>query len=265
MNSAENSPGKQQQDDFYDAAPLEPHLIYQGEILIDVPLFIVPFSELGNRWLILRSSKGKPIHQMLKDGETPTWMQVLDPKKSEIAWDEDGTKGDSVMGYMSKHPVVVLSQTCDVETKKFIQVAPVYPTVDDGYIGKLMRDEVVSAFWVKKHPPLWEKEMYADFEHIQAVHKSYRKKPSPHFRLAPKKVLDLQRAITRYFGRPNSFDAKKDLAPRSATYLCVGCFHFNGVATGIHVDEGKAFPVCEVCEGAAWTIQIGSLPENQSR
>ena len=28
-------------DDFYDVAPLEPHLIYQGEILADVPILSI--------------------------------------------------------------------------------------------------------------------------------------------------------------------------------------------------------------------------------
>lgn len=258
MNSTEISPGDQQENEFYDAAPLEPHLIYQGEILIDVPLFVVPFSELGSRWLLLRH-KSRPVHEATKHGITPKWVEVYDSKKTDVIWNDDGTVGDSAMGYLSKHPVIVLSQTCDVETKKFIQVAPVYPTKDDSYIGKLARDEVISAFWLKKRPPQWEVEMYVDFEHIQAVHKSYRKHPHPHFRLSPSKVLQLQRSITRYFGRPNAFDVNKDAAPRTATYLCIQCFHRDATVTKLPLKESDAFKACVRCGGTAWTIQLGSI------
>jgi hypothetical protein len=264
VNSAETSPGNhpQQNEEFYDAAPLEPHLIYQGEILLNIPLFVVPFGELGNRWLFLRH-KGIPVHQAIKKGLNPNHVHVeaLDSNKSD-PW-EDGTPiGDSVMGYLSKHPVLVLSQTCDVDTKKFIQVAPIYPTQDNNYVGKLMRDDVISAFWIRNHPPEWDAEMYADFEQIQAVHKSYRKQKlasgMSHFRLGQMRTLQLQRSITRYFGRPSGFDSNKDLAPRTATYLCLTCFHAHATVTKLDLEQNTPFVACELCGGTSWTIQLGS-------
>ena len=104
--------------------------------------------------------------------------------------------------------------------------------------------------------------MYADFEHIQAVHKSFRKQKlagkMTHFRLAPMQILRLQRATTRYFGRPSGFDSNKDLAPRTATYLCLTCFHAHGTVTKLDLEQNKPFKPCERCNGTSWTIQLGS-------
>lgn len=258
MSSAEGSLGEVKPDEFYDAAPLEPRLIYQGEILLDVPLFVMPFDTLGSRWLLLRY-KGRPLHEALRNGQTPKYIEVFDSNKSDIEWNDASLRGDCAVGYLAKNPVLVLSQTCDVDTKKFIQVAPIYPTKDGNYIGKLVRNDIISAFWVPPHLPEWDVDMYADFEHIQAVHKSYRKKPAPHFRLSPPRLLELQRSITRYFGRPNSFDVDRDLAPRSATYLCVQCFHRDGVVTSLKLIESEQFTKCSVCQGSGWTIQLGSM------
>lgn len=257
MSSTGNSPGDLKVEEFYDSDPLEPNLVYQGEILMDTPLFVMPFDTLGKRWLLLRH-KERPLLEALADGKTPKFVEVYDSNKSDIEWDQSGVKGDCAAGYLAKHPVIVLSQTCDVETKKFIQVAPIYPTKEESYIGKLIRDEVISAFWIQKHPPEWDVDMYVDFEHIQAVHKSYRKKPSPHFRLSPTKVLDLQRSITRYFGRPNSFDADKDRAPRTAIYLCIECFYRDGIATSEALRQNDRFPQCSICHGTKWAIRLGT-------
>jgi hypothetical protein len=249
---------------FYDdAAPLEPHSIYQGEILIGIPVVAMP---KALRWLLLRTGKGDPIHDVLGMGQTPKTVKVYDSNLTDIVWENDtGPDGDYAMARLSKRPTIVLSQTCDVEHKDFIQVAPIYPAPeDDSYVGKLVRDEILSAFHLPKHPPDWQGTMYADFEQIQAVHKSYRKPPKRqpeyrHFRLSPQNILKLQRSLTRYFGRPNSFDAGRDLAPRKAVYLCVQCFHQNGSITKVELEERGEFSACATCGGTSWTIQLGSL------
>jgi hypothetical protein len=67
---------------------------------------------------------------------------------------------------------------------------------------------------------------YADLEQIQAVHKTYVKRltPEQHVRLNANRTRELQRHITKFFGRPNSFDSRADKAPSKGTYLCVNCF-----------------------------------------
>ncbi len=161
------------------------------------------------------------------------------------------------MARLSKRPVLILSQTCDVQTKEFIQIAPIFSadgTSDN--LTRLRQGQIISAFWLKANSPHFT-EGYADLELIQAVHKSYVKRllPSQHFRLTHSRTLELQRFITRYFGRPNSFDADSDLAPRDGTYLCVACFYLDSKVTAVTLTEGHNFEHCGACGGRGWVLK----------
>lgn len=254
-----------EENSFYaDAAPLEPHLIYQGEIIMGMPILTMP---KRLRWLLLRTGKGGPIHEVLGIGKTPQIVKVIDSNQTKLIWENEvGPDGDYAMAQLANAPILVLSQTCDVTNNDFIQVAPIYSSKDEGYIGKLIRNEIIDAFYLPQHPPDWEDVMYADFEQIQAIHKSYRKphekeglKEYRHFRLSPDNTLELQKRITRYFGRPNAFDAGHDRVPRTANYLCLRCFHWDGKVTSVPLKEGDSFTECELCKGQSWTIQLGSF------
>lgn len=257
MSSTGNSSGETEQDDFYDAAPLEPHLIYQGEIVAGLPFFNM---HKESRWLLVRTKSGLQIHEALQNGKLGGLVKVLDSNQSKIQWELND--GDFAIGQLSKAPVLVLSQTCDCQNKNFIQVAPIFTGGDAGYLTKIKNGDVLSAFWIKKRPPQIPEDGYADFELIQAIHKSYRKNPPPeaeHFRLNPDKTLDLQRSVTRYFGRPNSFDVGSDKAPRTGSYLCVNCFYWDGRISKVSMNEGDGFQPCEGCHGTQWVPQLGSF------
>ena len=239
----------QPEDDFYDAAPVEPHLLYQGEIVFDVPLLLV---RKETRWLLLRTHSGRTIHEALKDGGIGGTVKVLDSNQSKEKW-QNAIDGDSAVSYLTKRPVLVLSQTCDIQNKDFIQVAPIYEA-DPTDVDRLKSGtELYSAFYLKAHPPQFT-DSYADLERIQAVHKSYIKSvdDEQHFRLNDERVRELQRHLTRFFGRPNAFDARVDMVPSTDTYLCVDCFYFDGIATRIERNEGDAFSYCETCGGEKW-------------
>jgi len=235
---------------FYDLAPVEPNLIYQGEILIETPLLLV---QKEKRWLLLRTRSGRTIHEALKGGSLSGPVNVLDSNQTEIEW-RNAVDGDSAVGYLTKRPVLVLSQNCDIENKDFIQVAPIYPADDLEAVKQLKSgNELYSAFFLEAHLPHFP-DSFADLERIQAVHKSYIKRPDAdkHFRLSPTQIRLLQRHITRYFGRPNSYDARVDKAPSTDTYLCADCFYLSGVATAIDLRAGEAIRPCEICAGVTW-------------
>jgi len=141
-----------------------------------------------------------------------------------------------------------------VQDKDFIQVAPVFPAVANNpeYMGRLEAGSIFSAFYLKPRPPHLDAASYADFERMQAVHKSYIKKPMQHFRLKEARVRILQRALTRYFGRPNSYDVGADKAPDTGTYLCVNCFYSDGRTTAIELANDGEFNNCTVCGGRLW-------------
>ena len=237
------------ESDFYEAAPLEPLSIYQGEILVDVPLLLV---KKESRWLLLRTRSGKTIEDALHGGGIGGTVFVLDSKQSAEKW-STAIDGDSAVAYLTKRPVLVLSQTCDIENKDFIQIAPIY-SADPADVSRLQSGkDMYSAFYLQAHAEHFP-DSYADFERMQAIHKTYIKglKPEQHFRLKDKHVRILQSRITRFFGRPNSYDARTDKAPSTDTFLCVDCFYFDGKATAIECTENDGFPMCAICGGHSW-------------
>lgn len=65
----------------------------------------------------------------------------------------------------------------------------------------------------------------------------------------------LQRFISRYFGRPNSFNARTDSVPVQGTYLCVACFYVEGHVTAVSLNQGSQFPYCQTCRGTQWSLK----------
>ena len=254
MSSSAIIPGDASPDDFYDATPLEPLLLYQGEILVDVPILNI---EKPSRWQLVRTRSGKRLDEALKHGNIGGTVNVLDSNMSKEEWQAD-KRGDYVIALLDKNPVLVLNQTCDIQTKSFLQVAPIYPAQEgERYLGKLMNGDIYSAFWLKKHPPELNAHSYADLELIQAVHKSFlkRMRPQQHFRLSAARIRLLQHSVTRYFGRPNSYDSRSDRAPTTGTYLCLDCFYMGGRLTSVALGEGSDIPICVTCEGIRWAIK----------
>jgi len=254
VNSSANIPGDITPDEFYDSDPLEPNQLYQGEILTDLPILAMP---KPGRWQLLRTRSGRRIEEALEHGNLGGPVNVLDSNQSKEQWQADKT-GDYVMAILDKRPVVVLNQTCDVQTKAFLQVAPIFPIETEGaYFDRLKNGEIFDAFWIAKNPPEIPEESFADLELIQAVHKSYIKRirPGQHFRLNAPRIQILQRTITRYFGRPNSFDSRSDLVPRTGTYLCIGCFYMDALITSMSLNEGSNFSACQTCGGTGWVLK----------
>lgn len=253
MNSSANIPGKSSED-FYDATPLESHLLYQGEIVINVPFLDL---QKPPNWQLLRTRTGRRVEDALQHGGLGGVVRVLDSNMSREQWDSDN-RGDFVMARLQKGPALVLNTTCDLQNKDFIQIAPIFSAKDDeAYLGRLQKGEIISAFWIKAKPPQIKDESFADFELVQAVHKSFLKRIQldQHFRLGRMRVLELQRSLTFYFGRPNSFDARADSVPRTGNYLCVRCFYMDGRVSHVHLVEGAEFPRCENCGTGVWVIQ----------
>jgi hypothetical protein len=126
-------------------------------------------------------------------------------------------------------------------------------------LDRLKRSDIISAFWLPPHGPEIQTHSYSDLELIQAIHKSYIKRirVEQHFRLKPIRTRELQRVVTRYFGRPNSFDSHSDRVPRTGTYLCVGCFYMDARVTPTELTEGVAFQQCPACRGTQWVAKGG--------
>jgi hypothetical protein len=256
VTSSATTPGDESIDDFYDVVPIEPHLLYQGEILTDVPILRM---SKPSRWQLLRTRSGMRLDNALDHGNIGGQVRVLDSNQSKEQW-QANNQGDFAMAVLDKAPALVLNQTCDIQNHDFLQVAPIFSAeADKKDLEKLKAGQVIAAFWLRKHPPEMPDESYADLELIQAVHKSYIKRirSTQHFRLRSERARKLQQTLTRYFGRPNSFDSRSDLVPRTGTYMCVRCFYMEARVTAVQLDEGSQFPLCDTCNRAssAWVMK----------
>lgn len=254
MNSSVNTHGEVPPEESYDSNPLEPNQLYQGEILADLPILSMP---RPSRWQLLRTRSGRRVEEALQQGNLGGLVYVLDSNQSAEQWRADNL-GDYAMGILDKRPVLVLNQNCDVQYNHFLQVAPIYSAqAQNTDVEKLKQGAIFSAFWIPKHPPEIPEESFADLELIQAIHKSYIKRirPDQHFRINTARVRLLQQSITRYFGRPNSFDSRSDVAPRTGTYMCVSCFYMDGRVTSMLLAEGNNFSSCPTCAGTAWVLK----------
>lgn len=250
-----------QSETFYATDPLESDLLYQGEILVDVPILRMP---LPSRWLLLRTQSGKPVDAALNygAGAKENRVRVLDSNQSALEW-SNGNQGDFVMGVLHKAPVLVVSQNCDLATKDYAHVAPIFPVDpdDDFKLSSLLGGAIMDAFSLNPHPPHWDSYAFADLGLLQAVHKSYFKRvlADKHFRLSASTVLQLQRHLSRFFGRPNAFDIKTDVVPRDGVYMCIRCFYFGAKVTSMDLKAGARFQLCPDCESGQWVPHLGSI------
>ena len=146
MSSSANTPGSQS----YDSSPLEPNQLYQGEILVDVPILAMP---RPSRWQLLRTRSGRRVEEALQHGNLGGLVYVLDSNQSAEQW-QSNNLGDYAMGILDKRSVLVLNQNCDVQHNQFLQVAPIYSAgAENRDLEGLRNGEIFSAFWVPRNPP----------------------------------------------------------------------------------------------------------------
>jgi hypothetical protein len=211
----------------------------------------------ASRWLLLRTRSGTPVEEALDKGDNPRVVKVLDSNQTTLEW--KGADGDYVMARLTKRPVLVISQTCDIETKDWFAAAPIKPveSISEEQKQTAIDGQVFDLFYLPANVSRGFAESVADLSELQAVHKSYVKRISQdqHFRLSPVRTLALQSHVTRYFGRPNSFDARYDRVPGDGVYLCVRCFFMAGIATSRELMSGDGFPTC-ACGGIQWAKQF---------
>jgi hypothetical protein len=235
-------------EDWYDPNPDLKNL-YQGDVLDGVPLVFTPAKEV--RWVILRPLPKGPLDDA-RAGLPRSFKANID-SGFPTSWDRQD--GELVMAGAGVYRIMILSRSCNLDWKKNIQVAPVYPVEDVAGedLACLRENDNAFSFYL---PPDGKKmpESYADLSQIATVHVSYLRR-TDHLiaRLKPLATVALQDVLSEYYARPFGFDTKDDI-PQAALYRCAGCF-FNGVddCPIAQIGEGGKFPLCPTCgEGAQW-------------
>lgn len=139
----------------YDATP-DSSSLYQGDVLDGIPVVIVPPPNQGP-WILLRPPSGSPLTlEQVLAGTLPRHLQLFDEGSSQIrladAWER---KSELVLSKATKLQVMIMSQTCDIDNRKWIQVAPVYGVAHFGEqkLASLEAGDINFMFFLPPKPP----------------------------------------------------------------------------------------------------------------
>ena len=123
---------------------LDPTSFFQGDILEGVPVVVMPPAGSG-KWVLLRPGLPVTRDQALA-GNTP---KIFRPFVAGTAPDEWITPDELVLAKATKRAIMVITQTCDLERRNFVQVALVYParTLSDSKQASLEKNEINYLFF----------------------------------------------------------------------------------------------------------------------
>ena len=235
--------------DRYDPNPNFSY-ISQGDLLTGLPVVFMPPS--GERWVVLRPGKAITLQQA-KRGMIPNVFKPSVEHDDPNAWQD---AEELVVAKASKGLIAVLTQTCDIEHRRHVQVAPVQ-TVDglnEKKLASLRADDI--KYWMYLPPDLPAlPEGYIDIAKIVSVHSSYL--PQAHFikRHSNSGVVALQAKLAGFFGRPFGFNIR-DQVPATGDYMCLKCVYEIAQITRVPFVKGAAkFGECSRCgEQTLWAV-----------
>jgi hypothetical protein len=235
---------------WYSGAP-EDDSLYQGDVVKNVPVVLMP--PVQGPWIILRPSPPQTVEQVLA-GQTP---RVLKPHAESARPDAWQLGRDLVLAKGVRNDVMVVTQSCDLGVRNWIQVAPIYPasTIEDaGKRDSLGRNEIGYMFVLPEDPPRMPVTSFAELSQITSVHKSYLRRAERSVHLAPTARALFQKHLAVLHGRPFSYNLR-DVVPQSGEYLCHACFvNRRVIARGEH-QQGQPFGECPTCGvDALWIL-----------
>jgi len=168
------------------------------------------------------------------------------------AW---GLDYELVLARATKTMIMLVTQTCDIDRRKWLQVAPVFKAnlLGEDKRESLRTNEINYLFYLPAAPPLLPDENYADFSRITSVHNSYFREARPLKRLKSRATLELQAQLAKYHGRPFGFSVR-DTVPQRAEYICINCFLEAGQLQKVIMERNARFADCPGClDSALWT------------
>jgi len=234
----------------------DPHgeSFYQGDVVRDVPVVLMP--PAGDApWTLLRPSPPHTVEQVLA-GQTPRTLKPHPESSRPDAW---RLGAEIVLAKGIKAPAMVVTQTCDLDSRNWIQLAPVFPASkieDPRKRASLGVNEIGYMFILPADPPRLAEDSYADLSMITAVHKSYLRRGGLVVRLkSPIRAL-YQRHLANLHGRPFSFNVH-DIVPETGPYGCHNCYLRHGRITRAELVEGQPCTACPSCGEEALWIMFG--------
>jgi len=234
---------------WYDLNP-DSRSLYQGDILEGVPVVITPPKD--RRWVILRPKlPGPPIQN---PGGLPKNLRADIDSAFPTSW--ESPDGELVMAHASIEKVMIITQSCDLDWKKYCQVVPILPIVSapPAKVEDLRANNIGVWFYLPEDGAF--QESFADISRVTTVSVSYFRTDFLVKRLSSLAMLELQNALSSYYGRPFGFNTR-DEVPQDITYACANCF-FTGIEPrqSIRPPVNAKFPPCPSCGDYALWIKL---------
>lgn len=225
--------------------------LFQGDILDGVPVLAMPPNQ--GRWILLLPT-GTMSREEVVRGKRP---KAFLPRSEESVADAWSLSAEAVVAKASKIPVILVTQTCDLDWRKHYQVAPVKGVsgLDEPKLRSLQTDEIGYWYYLPARPPEFPNESYADLTNMTSVHRSYFDAARILCRFTNKERSYFQSALADFHGSPFGFGFR-DRVPETGRYGCLSCFH-SGVFETTEIEVGGAFPECRRCGQAALWVLIG--------
>lgn len=235
--------------------------LYQGDVIGRVPVVFMPPAG-GGQWIILRPSPPQTVAQVLA-GQTP---RVLKPHPESSRPDAWQLGQDLVLAKGIRQSVMIVTQSCDLGHRPWVQVAPVFPASKIQSAAKresLAINEIGYMFYLPADPPRLLENSLADLSMITSIHESYLRGTTAALRLTSSARALFQKHLANLHGRPFSFNLKDDV-PESGEYLCHQCFiQHRRISMGVH-QQGQKFNPCPLCGTDALWILPSQTHDQQS-
>jgi hypothetical protein len=243
-------------DDWYDRSP-DVRQLYQGDIIDGVPLVISP--PKSKRWVLLRPLPTGPVESAFAG--LPRSFRANVDSGFPSAWSR--TEGELVMTNAYVQPTMILSQSCNIDWRKHVQICPVYRATEvrPADLNNLRANDIGYWFYLPSdgpHEPTNAafEECYADVSLATTVSASYLRPDALIRRLTSRAMFELQNSLADYFARPFGFNTN-DEVKQKAVYRCVACFLDGKIVIPIkEIDVGGQFPPCPTCGTSALWIKI---------
>lgn len=224
--------------------------LYQGDVIEGIPILVVPANV--TRWTLLRAPQDSGLtKQDVLRGKRP---RIFLPRAETDVADAWSDATEAVVAKATKTPVMIVTQTCDLDHRKYVQVVPIRPAsqLSSAKQESLRKEEIEYQYYLPAKPGVLADDCYADLQYIVPVHQSYFADAKVLCRLTNAERSRVQRALSHFHSSPFGF-VPGDSTERAGVYGCLSCF-----LSGAHVVQTLGvgvFPECAGCGGLAlWLL-----------
>jgi hypothetical protein len=234
---------------LYDSSPVGKFLA-QGDVLDGLPFVYTPPKH--RRWVLLRPLPKEPIDRPI--GGLPRNFKAFLDGELLTAWDRPD--GELIMAAGYSGLCMILSQSCDLDFRKNVQIAPVMAATEiqnEKTLENLRSGNIGYYYYL---PPTADlAESFADFTHITSIDPSYIRIDHVKARLSDRGNLDFMIALSDYFAKPFGWNTR-DSVLQAGNYRCAHCFYTAAALVQESIEAGSNFPACKQCGDQVLWVKV---------